>query len=41
MKKRKAVYTIKLDEEGSEQILNEIDLFFIELEKKYPTEVEI
>jgi len=34
------VYTIDLDEKGSEQILNETDIFLIELKKKYPIEVE-
>ena len=41
MTKRKATYTITLEEKGSEQILEEIDLVFIQLEKKYPIEVEV
>ena len=32
---RKAIYTIKIENDNAEHILNEIDHFFIELETKY------
>lgn len=40
MAKRKAKYTVTLDEKGSEEVLEKIDLMFLKLEKKYPIEVE-
>ena len=37
---KKAIYTVKIANNNIEQILNEIDNFFIELEHKY-TNVQI
>jgi hypothetical protein len=38
---RKAIYTVKIkDNSKSEDILNKIDIMFIELEKKHP-ELEV
>jgi len=37
---KKAIYTVKIQDKNTEQVLNEIDNFFIELEQKY-TNVQI
>jgi len=37
---KKAIYTVKIRDKNAEQILSEIDNFFIELEQKY-TNVQI
>jgi len=37
---KKAIYTVKIRDKNTEQVLSEIDNFFIELEQKY-TNVQI
>jgi len=32
---QKAIYTVRIEDNDTEQILNEIDLFFIELGQRY------
>ena len=37
---KEAIYTVKIDDPNVEQILNEIDNFLIDIEKKY-TNVQV
>ena len=39
---KKAIYTVKIENDNAEEILNEIDNFLIDMEKKYANvQVEI